>query len=140
MGIEAWITVIPRNERRKKRRSPDLPQFDLHKDWSWLQSVLDEIGGLAARALRGHDPLAEEYDLDVECYLITPPLVKRISKALGAISDDQLIATINGRVKKFGWRLRKYEHKYRLAAFKTLKDAYSMAARKDAYLEVLIGG
>jgi hypothetical protein len=139
MGVYATITVVPRSEIRKKRRSPDLAQFELYKEWWELQPALDEIGGLAGKALRGRSLIPDGEDADCQFSLVSPTMVKRISKALGAVSDDALLATIHKQRRKTGWRLRKYEHGEKLEAFKTLKDAYRLAARKDAYVEVFIG-
>src|SRR6185437_4597163 len=130
MGIEATLTVVPRGVVRKKRRASDLSRFDLYKEWNELDSALEEIGRPVCLALRGDRPAPDDEEADCELILVPPALVKRISKALGAVSDDRLLAVIHEQRKRIGWRLRKYEHKYALAAFETLKAAYGLAARK----------
>jgi hypothetical protein len=139
MGIEAVLTVVPKTEFRKRPRRPDLPRFDLHKEWSGLRLALEEIGRPASLALSGNDGEGENDDSDFELIIVTPALAKKIDKALQAKRDDELLALIDERRKSWGGRLRKSEHKYQLAAFEIVKAAYRLAASTDAYVEVFIG-
>jgi hypothetical protein len=139
MGICATLTIFPRNEVRKKKRSPDLQQFELWKEWNELDQALQAMGSPANLALRGNQSESEMEDVDAELFLIPPSLVKKISKALAAISDEVFLETIHENRKKTGWRLRKSEHKDRLAVLETLRDAYRLASKQSAYLEVFIG-
>jgi hypothetical protein len=139
MGIEATITVVPRSEARKKHRTPKLPRFELYKEWDELDSALETLGSPACMALRGNKPTPDDEEWECQFFLVPPALVKRISKALRAISNDRLLAIIHEQRKKIGWRLRKYEHKEKISVFETLKAAYALAAKKNAYLQVFIG-
>jgi len=135
--MDATITVLTASERRKKPRPPGLPQFDLGRAWSDLESALQELGGPAGLALRGSKPvLEEEFDMD-DFFVATPAQVKRINAALGKVADAELLEAIHRQRKEIGPPLRKYEHKGLIAAFDTLKAAYRLAARKGAYLEIL---
>lgn len=137
MGMDATITVLTANERRKTPRPPGLPEFELGSDWPDLESALQELGGPAGLALRGSKPVLEE-ELDTDDFFVaTPALVKRINAALGEVADAELLEVIHRQRKGSGHPLRKYEHKGLLAAFDTLKAAYRLAARKGAYLEIL---
>jgi hypothetical protein len=137
MGVEATITVLTRGERRKKQWPPDLPKFELFKDWPELDSALEELGGPATMALRGRKPVREDEEMDFGWVVVPPTLVKKISTALGKVPDAELLEVVHRQRKKIGWRLRKYEHKGVIAVFNTLKAAYHLAARKGAYLEIL---
>jgi hypothetical protein len=139
MGIDATLTVVPRNEMRKKQRSRDLPRFELGREWNELDGALEGIGPPASLALRGNQSESDMEDMDADFFSVPPALVKRISKALAAVSDDQLLEAIHQERKKTGWRLRKYEHKRWIAAIETLRDAYRTASEQDAYVQVLIG-
>jgi hypothetical protein len=139
MGIEATLTVVPRNEVRLKRRSPGLSEFELYKEWNELDRALEKMGTPASLALRGNQSDAEMEDMDAELFLVPPGLVKRISKALDAVSHEKLLAAIHEERKKTGWRLRKYEHKGRIAIFERVREAYRVASKKNAYLEIFIG-
>jgi hypothetical protein len=136
MGIEAVITVVPRSEYRKQPRKQDLPRFEIVQ-WGDLEDALEEIGKPVSMALRGKPPFSDYEDPDYNFFIVTPALAKKISKALSTIPNEKLLAVIHEQRKKHGWRLRKYEHKYALAAFETLKQVYQMAARQGAYLEIL---
>jgi hypothetical protein len=68
---------------------------------------------------------------------VTPGLARKISKALSAIAQEQLLAVIHEQRKKHGQRLRKNEHKPVLAAFEMLKEGYRIASQQGAYLEIL---
>jgi hypothetical protein len=135
MGVEAMITVVPRSEYRKRRRKQDLPRFEIVQ-WGDLEDALEEIGTPVRMALRGNQPVSHQ-DPDYNFFIVTPALAKKISKALSTIPHEELLAVILEQRKKHGTRLRKYEHKYALAAFETLREAYQMASRQGAYLEIL---
>ena len=137
MGVDVTITVLTASERRKARRPPGLPTFDLGRAWPDLDSALRELGGPAGSALRGSKPaLEDEFDAG-DFFVATPAQVKRTDAALGKMADAELLEVIRRQRKEIGQRLREYEHKGLIAAFDTLKAAYRLAARKGAYLEIL---
>lgn len=139
MGIDATLTVVPRNEVRKKQRSPDLRRFELYREWNELDHALEKIGPPASLALRGNQSESEMEDMDAELFLVPPALVKKISKALAAVSDHKLLEVLHEERKKTGWRLRNYEHKGWIGILETLKEAYRLASKQGAYVEVFIG-
>jgi hypothetical protein len=139
MGIDATLTVVPRNEARRKQRSPDLPRFELYREWNELDRALEKMGPPASLALRGNQSESEMEEMDAELFLVPPTLVKKISNALAAVSEEKLLVAIHEERKKTGWRLRKYEHKGWIAILETLKEAYRLASKQGAYVEVFIG-
>lgn len=139
MGITATITVVPRGDARKWPRRPDLPSFQLGKEWVELDSALEAIGRPACIALRGSKPTRDDDGMDSVLVRVPPATAKKVYSALLTISNDRLLAAIHERRKRHGWRLRNYEEKHKIAAFEALKKAYRLAAREGANVEIFIG-
>ncbi|MCI0379413.1 MAG: YfbM family protein [Gemmataceae bacterium] len=143
MGLDASFTVIPLDEFRKYRKDPmhyifpdTLAKIDLYREWDGLDLALQKMKSPLSLAIRGDQPEGEAYDKGWDAYFafVTAPLVKKINKALTAVSEEELIAAL----KEAGLRLRKNEHKDYIGALKGLKAAYRAAAKIKGCLSILI--
>lgn len=78
----------------------------------------------------------EEEGIDPSCYIgfFTPGLVKKLDRALGNLTKEELFAAI----KAAGWPLQKEDKEYYGFAFGELKKACKVAAKKGDALRIFI--
>lgn len=77
-----------------------------------------------------------EEGIDTSCYIgyFSPALVKKLDRALGKLTEEELFAAI----KTDGWPLLKGDKKYYGFAFGELKKACQVAAKKGDALRIMI--
>ena len=85
------------------------------------------------------EKLEQKWDdegIDPSCYIgfFSPALVKKLDRALGKLTEEALFAAI----KTAGWSLNKGDKKYYGLAFRELKKACQVAAKKEDALRILI--
>jgi hypothetical protein len=78
----------------------------------------------------------EEEGIDTSCYIgfFSPAFVKKLDRALGKLTEEALFAAI----KTAGRSLNKGDQKYLRSAFRELKKACQVAAKKGDALRILI--
>jgi hypothetical protein len=141
MGLVGTITVVaPKDIREKKWLTSGIKKVDLDKAWVHLQGALDEIDRSLQLTLRGDRPMTDDDD-DCTHALVTPAVVKRISKALDAIPKKAFLTAIEADKKEPNAKLQAYHDgwvKELCSRFNDLKAAYRLAAKEDAYIEIFI--
>lgn len=143
MGLDAVLTVIPAAEYRKYRANPQhhVPptrgEFELYREWFWLDAALNKMKAPLHFALRGNRPEGASWDEDwggAYFAFATVGFVKKIDKSFAKVSKNEFLTAL----KVAGSRLRKYEQEACYGALKTLKAAYRAAAKNNACLVILI--
>ncbi|WP_020474767.1 DUF1877 family protein [Zavarzinella formosa] len=141
MGLTATVTAVARGDIRQRQFfSTGIAEVDLDKAWSRLQEALDTLGSPLKLTLRGTRSLLDDDD-DCVHGLVPPALVKRISKALTAVTKKQWLAAIEADKKERTAKLQEYHDGWvreLQARFDDLKGIYRLAARKDAYIEIFM--
>jgi hypothetical protein len=138
MGLDATLMVIARSEYRKYPRAKPVAvaQFDINRGWLALDLAFQTLPAPLGLALRGDRPTVEEFEDEWDAYdaFVSLELVRKISRALARVTDDELITAL----QSVGYAQRKREHAEHFAAFKELKAAYQTAAKHNAYLRIFI--
>ena len=131
--------------------------FRLDKAWVELHSALRRLPKPLPLAIAGDRPVGtrlddgllrerdddsdeedESEDDGDDCYFgyASPALVKKVDRALGQLSEAELLTAIAAA----GWAsVKKADQRYYLAAFGELMKAYSRASAEGAALMILIG-
>lgn len=157
MGLAASMKVIPAalfEQYKSDLADLDVPRdaasFWLDKAWLELHTTLRRMPKPLCLAVSGDCPVDGQLDGGLipdgevesddegedDCYIgyASPKLVPKVGRALGQLSENELLAAIQAE----GWPSRISDQRSYRVAFDTLKTAYHTAAEAGDALLVVI--